>query len=187
MHRRTSRRILFVGLAALAAGPVSAKTFLSADEALRLAFQSCKVERRTVFLTPEQLARARKLAGGEIKSALVNPYHATCAGKDAGTAYFDAHIVRTLPETLMVVVDPEGKVSRVEVLSFSEPQDYLPPGRWYGQFLGSGLNDELALGHRIRGVTGASLTARATTEAVRRVLAIHQALHGTPTSEKKKP
>lgn len=183
MHRRNLKRIFFLGLAALAAGPVSAKTFLSAGEALRLAFPSCKVERRTVFLTPEQLAAARKLAGGEIKSALVNPYPAACAGKDAGTAYFDSHIVRTLPETLMVVVDPQGKVSRVEVLVFAEPEDYLPPGRWYGQFLGNGLSDELALGHRIRGVTGASLTARATTEAVRRVLAIHQALHSLQTGK----
>jgi hypothetical protein len=183
MQRRNLRWILY--LAALAAGPVAAKVFLTADEALRLAFKGCPVERKAVFLTADQLARARQLAGSEIKSALVNPYHAACDGKDAGTAYFDAHVVRTLPETLMVVVDPQGKVSRVEVLSFAEPEDYLPPGRWYGQFLGNGLSDELALGHRIRGVTGASLTARATTEAVRRVLAIHQALHGTP--EKKKP
>jgi hypothetical protein len=180
MHQRTLRRIFFVGLAAVAARPVSAKVFLSIDEALHLAFKGCSVERQTVFLTADQLARARQLAGGEIKSALLNPYHATCGGKTAGTAYFDSHIVRTLPETLMIVVDPQGKVSRVEVLSFAEPEDYLPPGRWYGQFLGSGLSDELALGHRIRGVTGASLTARATTEAVRRVLAIHQVLTGKP-------
>ena len=177
MRLRNLKRILFVGLAAAAAGPVSAKVFLTVDEALHLAFQDCSVERRTVFLTAEQRTRAQKLAGGEIKSALINPYHATCGGKDAGTAYFDAHVVRTLPETLMVVVDPQGKVSRVEVLSFAEPEDYLPPGRWYGQFVGSGLSDELALGHRIRSVTGASLTARATTDAVRRVLAIHQVLH----------
>lgn len=178
-----------VGLAAVVAGPAAAKVFLTVDEALHLAFRDCKVEHPTVFLTADQLARARQLAGSEIKSALVNPYLASCAGKDAGTAYFDAHIVRTLPETLMVVVDPQGKVSRVEVLSFAEPEDYLPPGRWYGQFPGSGLGDELALGHRIRGVTGASLTARATTEAVRRVLAIHQVLRGVPTppQEKKKP
>ena len=168
-----------MGLAALAAGPVFGKVFLSTDEALRLAFKGCAVERQTVFLNAAQLARARQLAGGEIKGALANPYKATCDGKDGGTAYFDAHVVRTLPETLMVVVDPMGKVSRVEVLSFAEPEDYLPPAGWYGQFPGKGLNDELALGHRIHGVTGASLTARATTEAVRRILAIHQALHET--------
>jgi hypothetical protein len=178
MQRQNLRWILLVGLAAVAAGPVAAKVFLTVDEALHLAFRGCSVERQTVFLTAEQLARARQLAGSEIKSALLNPYHATCAGKDGGTAYFDSHVVRTLPETLMVVVDPQGRVARVEVLAFAEPEDYLPPGRWYGQFLGNGLSNELALGRRIRGVTGASLTARATTEAVRRVLAIHQVLHG---------
>jgi hypothetical protein len=179
MGRRILLLILVTGLAAFTAGPVSAKVFLSVEEALRLAFRDAAVERQTIFLTAEQRARAQKLAGGEIKSALVNPYRATRDGKEVGTAYFDAHVVRTLPETLMVVVDPQGKVSRVEVLSFAEPEDYLPPGRWYGQFVGNGLSDELALGHRIRGVTGASLTARATTDAVRRVLAIHQVLHDT--------
>lgn len=176
MLSRIQRTILFMGLAAVAAGPLRAKVFLTVDEALHLVFRDCSVERQTVFLTGEQRARVRQLAGGEIKSALVNPYHATRDGKDAGTAYFDAHVVRTLPETLMVVIDPQGKVARVEVLAFAEPEDYLPPGRWYGQFVGQGLSDDLALGHHIRSVTGASLTARATTEAVRRVLALHQVL-----------
>ena len=176
MRSRSSQRILLVALALLAAGPLAAKVFLSADEALRLVFSDAAVEHRTVFLTAGQRAEARKLAGSEIRSGLVTPYHATRNGKDAGTAYFDTHVVRTLPETLMVVVDPQGKVTRVEVLAFAEPEDYLPPGAWYGQFLGQGLSGELALGHRIRSVTGASLTARATTEAVRRVLAIHQVL-----------
>ncbi|HSU84069.1 MAG TPA: FMN-binding protein, partial [Thermoanaerobaculia bacterium] len=108
MHRRNLKLIFLLSLAALAAGPLRAKVFLTVDEALRLAFPGCAVERRTVFLTPEQKSRIEQLAKGEVKSALVNPYHATCGGKDGGTAYFDAHVVRTLPETLMVVIDPQG-------------------------------------------------------------------------------
>jgi hypothetical protein len=171
------RSMLLLGLAAVAAGPLWAKVFLTADEALHLAFRDCTIERQTVFLTAGQRERAQQLAGSEIKSGLVNPYHATRNGNDAGTAYFDTHVVRTLSETLMVVVDPQGKVARVEVLAFAEPEDYLPPGLWYGQFVGQALSPELALGHRIRTVTGASLTARATTETVRRVLALHQVIH----------
>ena len=176
MHRRSLKLVFLMGLAALAAGPLRAKVFLTVGEALRLAFPGCAVERRTVFLTPAQKTRTEQLSKGEVKSALVNPYHATCDGKDGGTAYFDSHVVRTLPETLMVVIDPQGKVRRVEVLAFAEPEDYLPPARWYGQFAGQGLGDDLALGHHVRNVTGASLTARATTEAVRRVLALHQVI-----------
>lgn len=144
------------------------------DEALKLAFPGCEVVRRTAYLTPEQLRRARELARTEVPSALVNSYAATRAGQLAGTAYFDTHRVRTLPETLMIVIDPQGKVARIEIVSFREPEEYLPRGVWYEQFRGKALGPDLQLKRDIRPVTGATLTARATTDAVRRVLAIHK-------------
>ncbi|HYH44473.1 MAG TPA: FMN-binding protein [Thermoanaerobaculia bacterium] len=160
-----------------AAHPAAAKVFLSVDEALELAFPGCQVARRTAYLTPEQLARARAAAGVEVPSALVTSYAASCpAGEPGGTAYFDTHRVRTLPETVMIVVDAAGAVRRLEVLSFSEPEEYLPRGPWYGQFLGRRLDGDLQLKRAIRPVTGATLTARATTSAVRRVLALHQVI-----------
>ena len=173
---RSAAAALLAWLAA--AAPGSAKVFLTVDEALKLAFPGCAVERRTAYLTAEQLARARSLAGVEVPSALVTTWRATCQGQPGGTAYVDTHRVRTLPETLLVVVDPEGTVRRVEVLSFREPPDYLPRGGWYGQFAGRTLDDELSLKRGIRPITGATLTARATTDAVRRVLAIHRVLAG---------
>jgi hypothetical protein len=159
-----------------AAGPAFAKVFLTTDEALALAFPDCRVERRTVYLTKEQLSRATAAAGQPVTQGVVNPYQATCDGAPGGTAYFDVHRVRTLPEAVMVVVDPEGKVRRIEVLSFNEPVEYLPRPAWYAQFTGRGLDDGLALKQAIRPIAGATLTARATTEAVRRVLALHQVL-----------
>jgi Na+-translocating ferredoxin:NAD+ oxidoreductase RnfG subunit len=52
----------------------------------------------------------------------------------------------------------------------------MPREGWYGQYEGRLLDDDLALKRGIRPVTGATLTARATTEAVRRVLALHQVI-----------
>ena len=78
----------------------------------------------------------------------------------------------------MIVVDPQGRVARIEVISFREPEDYLPRGAWYEQFRGKALNPNLQIKRDIRPVTGATLTARATTDAVRRVLALHQILTG---------
>ena len=152
--------------------------FVTVDEALKLAFPGCAVVRRTAFLKPEQVRRASSLAGVEVPSALITYYSATRGGQPAGTAYFDTHRVRTLPETLMVVVDPQGKVGRIEVISFREPEDYLPRAAWYEQFRGKALDGDLQLKRGIRPVTGATLTARATTDAVRRVLALHQILTG---------
>jgi FMN-binding protein len=170
---------LSLGLALLggaAARPAGAKVFLSVEEALDLAFPKCEVARRTSYLTPEQVRRARELAGAEIPSALVTSYVATRGGQPAGVAYFDTHRVRTLPETLMVVVDPRGLVARVEVISFREPEEYLPRGGWYEQFRGETLDRDLQLKRDIHPVTGATLTARATTNAVRRVLALHRVI-----------
>ncbi|HEX9941556.1 MAG TPA: FMN-binding protein [Thermoanaerobaculia bacterium] len=174
----TSSRRLLAGLLLLAAAgrPAAARVFVTVDEALKLAFPGCEVVRRTAFLTPEQVRRARELSQGEIPSALVNYHVATRGGQPVGTAFFDTHRVRTLPETLMIVVDRQGRVGRIEVLSFREPEEYLPRGAWYAQFHGKTLGPDLQLKRDIRPVTGATLTARATTDAVRRVLALHQVL-----------
>jgi len=163
-------------LLALAAAPAGAKVFLSVDEAVKLAFADAQVTRQTAFLTPEQVARAKALAGVEVASALVTFYTGRKGGQIVGTAYFDTHRVRTLPETLMIVVDAAGAVRRLEIVSFREPEEYIPRGNWYRQFLGRKLDPELALKRAIHPATGASLTARATTEAVRRALALHRVL-----------
>ncbi len=70
---------------------------------------------------------------------------------------------------------------------FGNPKrlDYLPRGAWYGQFAGRGLDDELELKRGIKGVTGATLTARATTAAARRLLATHR-VRSEIAKEKKK-
>ena len=165
-------------LAAVAAGPAAGKTLMTADEALALAYPGCRVERSTVYLTEAQQAEAERLSGGEVRRAVVHPYPVRCEGRAAGTAYFDVHRVRTLEETLMVALDAQCRVVRVEVLSFREPQEYLPRDAWYRQFDGEALSPELDLDRGIRAVTGATLTGRATTAAVRRVLALHRVTGG---------
>jgi len=171
-----SRRVV-VAVALLTVTVTAAKVYLSQEEALKLAFPGASVERNTAFLTADQQREVQKLSGDEAPpSALVVYYVATKDGHEIGTAYFDAHIVRTMSETIMVVVDPEGRASRVEVLSFQEPEEFLPRPHWYEQFHGKALNDELSTKRGIRPVAGATLTARATTDAVRRVLALHRVI-----------
>ena len=63
-----------------------------------------------------------------------------------------------------------------EVLAFDEPPDYLPKKGWLAQLLGRPLDDELRLKRGVRPITGASLSSKAATDAVRRVLALHHAI-----------
>ena len=161
------------------AGSLHAATLISLDEALALAFPGDRTARETLFLTDAQLAAAAAASGREGQGALVTRFTATREGAVTGFAYLDTHRVRTLPETVLVVVTPAGTVARVEVVAFREPLDYLPPKPWYAQVEGRALDAELELKRAIRPVTGATLTARATTDAVRRVLALHQVLTTT--------
>jgi hypothetical protein len=161
--------------------PVLAKSFLTQEEALRLAFpKGAVVTRKTAFLSEADRAEVARRSGGAPPPGLVAYYTATLDGRDAGMAYFDTHVVRTLPETILVAVDPKGAITRIEVLSFSEPEEYLPRGAWYGQFPGRSLGDELSEKKGIRAVTGATITVRVTVEAARRVLALDAFLKERP-------
>ena len=170
-------RLIAGTAAALAATAAGAKVYLTREEALGLVFPNASVERRTAYLTDAQRREAQKLSGEEKPpAALVTYYVASKEGKPIGVAYFDAHMVRTMAETVMVAVDPAGAILRIEVLSFDEPEEYRPRPAWYAQFQGKPLDDELAVKRGIRSVAGATLTARATTDAARRVLALHRVL-----------
>ena len=93
-----------------------------------------------------------------------------------GWALIDVRTVRTHAEAFMVVLSPEGSVRTVRMLAFHEPLDYLPPDRWYQQFENKTQAEPLRVGRDVHGITGATLSARATTDGVRRALAIHQVL-----------
>ena len=149
----------------------NARVLMTQQQALASAFPNATPQRQTYFLTKEQHDAARKESGVDFSEKLVIRY----AGPN-GYAYFDTHRVRTEPETVMIVVDANGAISRVDILSFSEPTDYFPKRRWLDQFLGRKLDPELSLDRAIRPISGASLTGRAIVNATRKVLALHKVL-----------
>ena len=162
-----------LGMTLFLAGAAQARVLMTQEHALATAFPAgVKVERQKFFLTPQQLADARRESGVDFNDQLIIRY----AGSNGAFAYFDSHRVRTLPETVMVVIGADGKVDRVEILSFDEPTDYFPKRRWIDQLLGRKLDPELSLNRAIRPISGASLTGRAIVNATRKVLALHKVL-----------
>ena len=167
----------------LVAASVLAKVFSTQDDALTEAFPGAEIKRNSIFLSEAQVKRVEKHAGVKLRSPILIVYEAFRDGDRIGKAYFDAHRVRTLPETLMIVVDLEDRIREINVLEFREPQEYLPRAKWYEQFLGRKLDRELSMGRGVDGVTGATLTARATINAARRALAIHKVLENSPKTD----
>lgn len=157
------------------------QVFLTVDEALELAFgEEAEVAKRTVYLTDEQKDAAEGLLGADLPRGVVRPYVASIDGEVVGVAWFDSHRVRTKRETMMFVVSPQGTLSRIEVLAFGEPIEYLPSGKWMAQMLGRGLDDELRPGRGVKRIAGATLSVRAAVDAARRSLAVHAVLFPAP-------
>jgi hypothetical protein len=171
------KRIAIALFVATVAASGQARVFMTQQEALAGAFPAgSAVERESVFLTPQQVTAARGASGVEFDDRLVVRYVARRGGQVIGYAYFDTHRVRTLAETVMIVVDAESRLQKVEILSFKEPPDYLPKRRWLDQLHGARLDDELSLKRAIRPISGASLSGRAIVNASRKVLALHRVI-----------
>jgi hypothetical protein len=113
----------------------------------------------------------------------VVPYYVgTSGGATTGYAFFDTHLVRTLPETVMVRLTPQGAIAAIDILSFDEPEDYKVSARWLDQFKGRRTDDGPRLPTDIRAMTGATLSARAITDAARRVLALYHLFVAHPAA-----
>jgi len=148
---------------------------MTQDQALRLAFPPpIAIERRTLYLDDAQAKQAGDAAGVPIEARVVPYYVGRSDGVITGYAYFDTHLVRTLPEIIMIRVSPAGAIVAIDIVAFDEPQDYRVTTRWLDQFRGRNAAEAPRLPGAIRSLSGATLSARAVTDAARRVLALHR-------------
>ena len=160
----------------LAVAGGSASQQLSRDEALTLVYPGATISSERLFLTAEQVRVASARADTPIATPLIARYTARTGASVIGRAYVDTHTVRTKKESLLISLDAAGLVKRVDVVAFLEPPEYQAPAPFLGQFAGRRLEDDLRLNRAIRPIAGATLTAKAVTDAIRRVLAIDAVL-----------
>ena len=149
---------------------------LTREKALEAVYPGAAIRAEQIFLTPSQQKQVLQTADTDVPTAQYARYVATREGKIIGYAYIDTHTVRTKRESLLVSLDANGGVLRVDVTAFLEPSEYRPPEAWLRQYRDKALSDDLAVNRAIRPIAGATLTARAVNDAVRRVLAIDQIL-----------
>jgi len=162
--------ILFITI--LYVNPADGKVYLTKDDALKKAFPDAEIERKTLFLSDEDVKRVESLSGAKVESKILTYYIAVENGGVIGYAFFGSHIVRTKPEIYTTVINPDGSIKYVEILAFYEPEEYLPPKRWFEQFGGKVLDDNLWTKRGISAVTGATLSANSITQEVRKTLSV---------------
>ena len=157
---------------------VLASAQITRKEALAAVYPDAAVAEEQIFLTPSQQKQVITQSDADVPSALIARYTATRGGAVIGRAYVDTHVVRTKKESLLISLDAKGQVLRIDVLAFTEPPEYRASEPWLRQYRGKPLTDDLEINRAIRPIAGATLTARETNNAVRRVLAIDAVLQG---------
>jgi len=156
--------------------PSYATIFYSKNEALELAFgKEAQVEQLSLFPDEQQIATIEQLARVKLDSGLFTFYVGKEKGKILGYGAIETITVRTKPETLMIVLNPDGELRNVTTLAFHEPPEYMPPERWFGQLYKRPLAD-MDFNKGIDGISGATLSTRATVSSVRKVMAIYQVM-----------
>jgi len=172
-RRDRSAAIAALGVSIVAVVPIArAEVILTEEAALKRAFPGPAPIRRTVYLTAAQVAAVEKAARSKLPSPVITVFEARSGDAITGRGVLDTHVVRTMPETVLTVMEPDGRLRMALVLQFGEPPDYLPRAGWLSTLAGKPLDDDLWPGRGVRRVTGSTLTVQALTEAVRRALAI---------------
>src|SRR5690349_15582099 len=122
---------IFVSLTILLAAPaLRAEVLLSQEAALGRAFPGAVLEHHTLYLTKQQVEAVEQAARSRVPSAVVTLFEARSGEQLTGRALLDTHVVRTMPETVLVALEPDGRLRAAFVLQFGEPPDYLPREGW---------------------------------------------------------
>ncbi len=175
--RNSGRWLVLIACGPLAVSTLDAQLGLvTREEALASVFPDATVVAERIFLTEEQVERITTLSRVDLDVKIYARYTASRSGVVVGRAYIDTHQVRTKKQSLLVSLDVNGRVRRIDVTAFLEPPDYIAKPSWMRQFDGKPLNSDLAIQRSIRPIAGATLTAQAVNQAVRRVMAIDQVL-----------
>ena len=157
---------------ALAAPAMQGQVFSTVEQVLARRFPGRAIDRKTLFLSEAERADIEQRAKTNVESRIITYYVPTGSAGPEAYVFFDTHTVRTMPETFMVVIRPDSTVGAVEILAFHEPSDYLPPPRWLALLEGWHLSDDFWIKRGIPNITGATLSARAINEGVRRFLSV---------------
>lgn len=155
--------------------PSFAQIFYSKTEALELAFGKATIENLSLFPDEMQSAKIQQLAKIKLESGLFTFYVGKENGKVLGYAAIESETVRTKPETVMILLTPDGELKSVTILAFHEPPEYMPPARWFESLAKRSLED-MDFTKGVDGISGATLSTRSALNSVRKVMAIYQVM-----------
>jgi len=130
------------------------------------------VEKRNLILTKDEAKSIQNAARAKVGSKIVRYYEVKKEDTIVGHAILLKQKIRTKNAAILYMVDENKTMIGVEIISFKEPSEYKPNDDWRKIFVGKTSEDILIAGKDIPTISGATLSARAISDAARVALAI---------------
>ncbi len=146
------------------------------EQAIKEEFPNAEVKKKNILLNKTQKGKIQKLSKSKLSSNIVTTYIIKKDKEVLAYGIIHTHRVRTRKETVLFILNPECKILDIEIIAFYEPPEYIPSERWLKTFKDKGIDDELKLKRDIPNITGATLSAKALTNASKQVVAICEVL-----------
>lgn len=153
-----------------ALSPCHAATYLTIDQAQAALFPGETLVLQQRILTPEQIKAVEASAKSPVRSSELRVWKSFTGG------YFfvDQVIGKHDLITFALAVDGDGAVKGIEILEYREAYGYeVRNAKWRAQFIGKTHAAPLTVDSDIKSISGATLSTRHVTEAVRRLLAVY--------------
>jgi len=100
-------------------------------------------------------------------------YVAKTDGVVDGYAIVDEELGQHLPITFAIQIDPQGSVVRTEIMAYREAYgEEIRQNRFREQFNGKLATDVIRTGHDVVAISGATISSRSMTRAVKRALVL---------------
>lgn len=175
--------------------PVSfAFTVLTQEQAMKdVFFSGAEIEEETQTLSGSTLKQIKEKLGGSLvyhqegsESADVQSqrnvtfYFGKKDGERKGVAVIDVQPGKWGPVEFIIAMDLNGTVKAVRVMSYQEIRG-RPIARlaFMNQYRGKNVNSTLTVGKDIVGISGATISSRSATFAVKKALVLYQTFYQT--------
>ena len=155
---------------------LSAGDKISIDALLKQNYeeQNISIEKKSLILTKSDVKDIQQQAHAKVGSKIVRYYRVSHEDKVLGHAILLKQRVRTKNAAILYMVDNNNTMIGIEIISFKEPSEYKPNEEWKKVFIGKTTDDTLVAGKDIATISGATMSARAISNAARLALAIAQ-------------
>lgn len=130
------------------------------------------VGQKDIVLNANEKKSLQAKAKATIDSNKIRFYVAKKAQKVEGYGVMIIQRIRTKKAAILYLIDRDVKIKNIEILAFHEPSEYKPYNSWKESFTGKGKGDDLKSGYDIPTISGATLSARAITNASRIALEV---------------